>query len=220
MTSANAIKWFKQSFKTELENATRGTPFNASILAAIAYQETGYIWAGLVQAGKPKEDILRLCVGDTIDAGRSAFPRTKAALVAANRGNEMFAIARQALVDMAKFVPGYSGAVKNPDKFCHGYGIFQYDLQFYANDPDFFLKKQWCDASACFTRIIKELYAAKDRNGWKAKNVLTSNELVATAIAYNRGRYDPDKGLKQGYKNDEGQFYGELVNRFYNEARA
>ncbi len=36
-------------------------------------------------------------------------------------------------------VPAYSKVAKLPHKFCHGYGIFQYDLQFFLTDPDYFL---------------------------------------------------------------------------------
>ena len=52
----------------------------------------------------------------------------------------MFRIAHEALVSMAEHVPGYGKVAKLPHKFCHGYGIFQYDLQFFLTDPDYFLE--------------------------------------------------------------------------------
>ena len=44
---------------------------------------------------------------------------------------------------IAEIDAGYKKALKNPDKFCRGYGMFQYDLQFFEKDPDFFLKRKW-----------------------------------------------------------------------------
>src|SRR6266542_5814545 len=118
-----AIQWFKNTFNKHLEAAVVGTPFSVDMLAAIAQQETGYIWPALLKHDLSLPRILELCVGDTIDKGRSAFPTSKSALMTVPRGAKMFAIARQALVEMAKYVPGYAGAVRDPDKFCHGFGI-------------------------------------------------------------------------------------------------
>lgn|GEM_PF-3962818 len=75
-----------------------------------------------------RAQILELCVGDTLDQnrGRTAFPRTKAELVVAPQGQAMFDIAHQALVDIAKHIPSFAPYAKKPDKFCHGYGIFQH----------------------------------------------------------------------------------------------
>ena len=64
-------------------------------------------------------------------------------LVAAPHGEEMFQLAHAALVQMAKHVPGFAGVAKQAHKFCHGYGIFQYDLQFFKKDPTYFLEQRW-----------------------------------------------------------------------------
>ena len=111
------------------------------MVAAIAAQETGDIWANLRDTIE-LDELLEICVGDTLDAdkGRSAFPKTKDDLVAAPRGEDMFRIAHKALVKMAEHRPGFAGVAKRPNKFCHGYGIFQYDLQFFKKDPDYFLE--------------------------------------------------------------------------------
>ena len=222
MKIRDAIEWFQTAFDKELQAAVSGTPFDLDLLTAIAYQETGYIWQVLIEKGLKKADVLRLCVGDTIDAsgGRGAFPKTKADLVAESRGDEMFAIARRSLEEMAKHIRGYDGVVAKPNKFCHGFGIFQYDLQFYKNDPDFFLGEKWGSAGECFGRLIAELFAAKRRQGWNSKQTLTDLEKVFVAIAYNRGTADPAKGLKQGHKNDEGKYYGELVSAYYDIAKS
>ncbi|MEO8309857.1 MAG: hypothetical protein ABI520_01690 [Caldimonas sp.] len=46
------------------------------------------------------------------------------------------------------------------------------------------------------------------RIGWQAKTSLSDAEMAGVAIAYNTGRYDPAKGLKQGYF-DGSKYYGE-----------
>jgi len=212
MRTQESITWFKNIFGPDLEKAVEGTAFSVDMLTAIAYQETGYIWSVLVDKQLSLQKILELCVGDTIDApSRSGFPRNRAELISAPRGQEMFRIARQALVDMAQYIPGYSKVVLNPAKFCHGYGIFQYDLQFFKNDPVFFLEKKWCDAAACISKFIMELREAMQRQGWAHKVSLSDTEKVYVAIAYNKGRANPALGFKQGYCSDDGRYYGENV---------
>src|SRR5688572_4678503 len=124
MPDSADILWFKNQFEATIRAAVAGTPLSVDGVTAIACQETGSIWAGLRRKGLPVDQIVALCVGDTLDAdkGRAAFPRTRAELEAAPRGKEMFAIARQALVEMAQHVPGYAATAKRPGKFCHGFG--------------------------------------------------------------------------------------------------
>jgi hypothetical protein len=226
MNTRDAIIWFQTAFDRELQDAVRGTPFNIDMLSAIAYQETGYIWHRLVKRGLGKKEVLRLCVGDTIDynpttkKGRKAFPRNKAHLLEHPQGAAMFAVARKCLEDVAALLPDFQGAASNPNKFCRGFGIFQYDLQFFLKDADYFLKEKWAEASECFPRVIKELFEAMKRQGWSAKQTLTDLEKIHVAIAYNKGTSDLSKGLKQGHKNAEGKYYGELVSAYYDLARS
>ena len=79
----------QEHFNEHLETAVAGTPFSVDMLAAIAQQETGYIWAPLVERKLPTRRILALCVGDTPDSDRdrNAFPETKSDLLAAPRGD-------------------------------------------------------------------------------------------------------------------------------------
>ncbi len=221
METKEAIAWFKQTFGARMAPLLEGTPFDADMVAAIANQETGYIWGALAQKGLAEDEILRLCVGDTLDAtrGRSCFPRTRAELMAAPRGREMYTIAREALLDMAQHVSGYESAVANEEKFCHGYGIFQYDLQFFAENPDYFLRKAWGDFEACLTQFIAELRAAAQRQGWAGRRTLTDDEKVFVAIAYNKGTADCTRGFKQGHVCD-GRCYGENVHEFLHTARS
>ncbi len=210
MPNADDIRWFKQTFHREVAVATEGTPFDLDMLAAIACQETGEIWPVLRRKGLPVAEILALCVGDTLDesAGRSAFPRTKALLIAEVNGQAMFDIARRALVDMAEHIPAYQRVARNPDKFCHGFGIFQLDLQFFRTEPDHFLQRRYATFEVCAEKCVKELRNAMRRIGLHHQASLTDMEKAAVAIAYNTGGFRPELGLKQGHF-DGTKFYGE-----------
>jgi len=213
MPNAQDVFWFKSQFQPQIEAAIAGTPFSVDMIAAFACQETGEIWPALRRQGLPTSRILELCVGDTIDAsptggGRRAFPKNRAELTQAAQGDRMFQIARQGLVDMATYIPAYRGAASRPDKFCHGFGIFQLDLQFFKSDPDYFLSRRYADFDAALARCVGELKSALRRVGWQAKTSLSDTEMAGVAIAYNTGRYDPAKGLKQGYF-DGSKYYGE-----------
>lgn len=215
------ILWFKQNFQPEIETAIAGTPYTVDFIVAIACQETGEIWPILRTKPLSVAQVTALCVGDTLDAdkGRRAFPQTKADLVSKPNGAAMFAIARQALVDMAQFIPGYHGAVGNPDKFCHGYGIFQYDIQFFATDPDYFLQKKYEQFGESLGKALQELNAAAKRIHLDNKRPLSDNDMCAIAIAYNTGGFNPAKGLKQGFF-DGTHFYGENMFNFIQLSRS
>jgi hypothetical protein len=213
MPNAEDMKWFKDNFAAEVQVAIADTPFTLDLLVALACQETGHIWGRLRKKQMTLKQILALCVGDTIDAPRrSAFPKTKAALLAKPRGEEMFAIARKALEDMAVHIPGFP--VSNRDKFCHGYGMFQYDLQFFLKDPDYFLERRYETFSQTLAKCVEELIVKAKKIGLFDKPALSDMELAAVAIAYNTGTFKPHLGLKQGFKNSAGQFYGELIFEF------
>ncbi|MEA2834202.1 MAG: hypothetical protein QOG66_2404 [Methylobacteriaceae bacterium] len=215
MPTADDIRWFKQQFRVPIEAALAGTPFDLDMIVAIACQETGYIWSVLRKRNLPLERIVALCVGDTIDykgpgKGRQAFPRTKEALVAEPNGQKMFDIARKALEDMAVYIPGYAGAVSNPKKFCHGFGVFQRDLQFFLSDPDYFLEKKYENFADTLAQCLGELRSGLKKRHYENRTSLTDFEFATVAIAYNKGSFNPDKGLKQGYWDGE-KYYGERI---------
>jgi len=212
MPNTSDMRWFKTNFQDKINAAIAGTPYTLDLMTALACQETGEVWPKLRKTDLSLDRILELCVGDTLDApNRSAFPRNKAALLAAPRGHEMFNVARQGLVDMAHFVDSYKDAASNPNKFCHGYGIFQFDLQFFKQEPDYFLEKGYANFDESLKKAISELEAARKRIGLQNKPQLSDMELCHIAIAYNTGDFKPAKGLKQGYKPAGGKFYGEQV---------
>jgi hypothetical protein len=197
-----------------------GTPFDLDMLVAIACQETGYIWSRLRKKPLSTAEILALCVGDTLDAdrGRSAFPRTKADLIAKPKGRKMFDIARQALVDMAEHIPDYRGAAAKPNKFCHGFGLFQRDLQFFLDDPDYFLEKRYENFDETLTQCLGELHRGLRKLDFEEKSSLTDFEFACVAIAYNTGGFKKNKGLKQGHFNGS-RYYGEEVFDFVRLSR-
>jgi hypothetical protein len=208
----DAAAWFKEQFHPMLQSGTQGTPFDPDLLTAIAMQETYYIWGDLYQRMEVAE-VLKLCVGDTFDApNRKAFPKNKAALLKAERGAEMFSVAREALESLGKYISRYHKvAIHNPNKFCHGFGIFQYDIQFFTTNPDFFLQRRWYHFDDCLALCVQELKAALKRAYGPDKSTLTDEEKVYVAIAYNRGSVDFTRGFKQGYKDDSGKYYGEHI---------
>lgn len=215
-TLLDAIRWFKTSFKTQINAAVAGTPFTLDLLTAVAMQETYFIWGNLYKKTPDPAAVLKLCVGDTLDAPkRSAFPKNKAELLSKPKGKEMFDIARQALVDLGTVNSRYAEiAQMNPNKFCHGFGIFQYDLQFFTTDPGYFLGKKWESFPDCLAHAIQELKAAKTRAYGKNKPTLTRKEMVYVAIAYNRGSVNTAGSFKQGYKDESGKYYGEHIDTY------
>lgn len=213
MPNREDMAWFKQQFQNKIEPTIHNTPYTVNMLTALACQETGEVWPVLGKHQLSIDRILELCVGDTIDAtptgGRKAFPKTKAELISRPNGQQMFHIARQALVDMAQHINSYQKVAQKPNKFCHGFGIFQFDLQFFLSDPDYFLQKRYADFDACLAKCIGELNQALKRAGLQGKTTLTNLEMAAVAIAYNTGSFKPSLGLKQGFRSADGRFYGE-----------
>jgi hypothetical protein len=185
----NAAHWFKTTYGPQMVDAVTGTPFSVNMLTAIAIQETYEISA-------PR---------------RTAYPKTKDELIASPRGQEMYDVARQALADMAKHAPEYQKYVANPERFCHAFGVFQYDIQFFKDDPDFFLSRKWANLGECLSRCVKELTRVTKKTYGAGKQTLTDLEATFIAIGYNTGSVNPAKGLKQGFKDDTGKYYGEYV---------
>lgn len=220
MPNAADIRWFKEQFREEIEAEIAGTPFDLDMLVAVACQETGEIWPILRKKPLSREEIVALCVGDTLDSdkGRKAFPKTKAHLVAKPNGQAMFEVARKALVDMARHITSYAGAASNPKKFCHGFGVFQRDLQFFLEDPDYFLERKYERFDETLKHCLGELRRGLTTLGFQHKPTLTDFEFACVAIAYNTGGFDPDKELKQGHFNGT-RFYGEEIFRFVQLSR-
>src|SRR4051794_30634953 len=101
MAIKDEITWFKQNFAADVLPALSGTPISIDLVCAIAFQESGELWSRTRQH-LPRDEVLRLAVGDTLDApNRSAFPKGKAALVAVSNGQAMFDLAHRLLGEMA-----------------------------------------------------------------------------------------------------------------------
>ncbi|WP_117194147.1 SH3 domain-containing protein [Rhizobium terrae] len=220
MANSNDILWFKTSFAANITAATAGTVFDVDMLTALACQETGELWTAMRRQNLTPVQIAALCCGDIIDAngGRNAFPRTKADLTAVPNGTQMFAIARTAFVDMAAHVPQYQRYTSNPNKFCHGFGVFQYDLQFFLEDPNYFLLQKYQNFSSSLQKALGELKTGLRKRGLQNRTSITDMEFCEVAICYNTGGFDPSRGLKQGYKVD-GKYYGEFIRDYLAMAR-
>lgn len=201
MPNSADVLWFKTQFQALITPRLAGSPFTVDFITAIACQETGHVWSVLRTKAMTTGQILALCVGDTLDAdkGRSAFPKNKTDLLAVPRGAEMFELAHQALVDMAEHIPGFAAVAKKPNKFCHGFGMFQRDLQFFKTDPDYFLERRYEHFDETLDMCIGELRRGLKKLGLQGRSELTTLELAAVAIAYNTGGFNPKKGLRQGH---------------------
>lgn len=213
-----AMIWLNTTFGSKIEAEVRGTPLSKALVIAIAIQETYYVWRKLYKTATPG-DVLAACVGDSIGAPRRrAFPKDRAELEAAANGKAMFKLARAELEKLAKTNTGYAAAAKDPNKFCRGYGLFQYDLQFFKVDPAYFLEAKWKSWEGTCGKCIGELMSkAKAPNlKYDKKASLTREESVYLAIAYNKGSVktdisDPKARFKQGHKDRDGVFYGEHI---------
>jgi hypothetical protein len=214
----DGMTWFKRQFGASIGQSLQNAPFTLDLLTAIAVQETFEVWGRLFNATPPKPvaDILLDCVGDTLDAadGRNARPADRAELETWPQGDRMFQIGHQALIDLAQINPAYASAASNPNKFCHAYGIFQYDIQFFKDvDPNYFLNKSWGDFSICLAKCIGELTRV-----WKkyypTATTLSDQQLVFVAIGYNSGSVNIHGDFNQGYQDSDGVFYGQYINTF------
>jgi len=209
----DGIRWFKLQFGPAIQNATNGSPFHLDFITAIAMQESFEVWGRAYKTKTPAE-VLDVCTGDIIDApGRSAFPKNRAALEAVPNGPQMFQIARNAFVAMAQVATEYQKYVANPDKFCHAFGIFQYDIQEFQRDSAFFLNQDWGSFQNCMTKCLAELNA-KWQVVYPHKKTLDDTELFYVAVAYNCGRADLGKSYRdQGFVSD-GKHYGAWIEDF------
>lgn len=211
----DGMAWFKKQFATQATQALATLPYSLDLLTALAVQETFEVWGNMFKTQKTS-DILAACVGDTIDwPSRRTFPKTKADLLSVKNGDQMFKVARDALENVGQYNSSYHKiAASNPNKFCHGFGIFQYDIQFFKTAPAFFLDKAWYDFGKCLDVCLSELKSAQGRAGLGKKKSLSDKEMVYVSIAYNAGSFDPNKGLKQGFKDSSGKYYGELMAQY------
>ncbi|MDX0009828.1 SH3 domain-containing protein [Sinorhizobium meliloti] len=213
----DAMIWMNHTFGPDMDAAAAGTPIPRKLLIAIGIQETFYIWAKMYKTARP-EDVLSVCVGDTIDfpTRQSAWPKNRSELEAHPKGHAMFKVARTALERIAEVNSGYRTAARNPDKFCHGFGMFQYDIQFFKNDPTFFLEGTWATWKGTLGRGMSELKDKCTQLYGANKSRLTHDESVYLGIAYNRGAARtkgdiPTKRFKQGFKDSDGVYYGEHI---------
>ena len=171
--------WMKDNFEDKIIAAVNNTPFDETLVYAIACQETAQKWQMWINV-TDAETVLARCVfdasGDFPDTTRGAFPKNKNEFISeygniltqmfVDEGNKMRAMPQPG------FPHGYGAAA-----FLYkGYGIFQYDLQNIKTDKSFFADKLWYSIDECLARLIKELNAK-----WNAH----TNDMYNTVKAYN-----------------------------------
>lgn len=164
--------WMREHFADPFTKAVADTPFDVDLLYAIACQETAVYWLSWIN-DHTADEILARCVFDAsgdVDHNRSAFPKNTADFI--GRFGHKAADLLIAEANATRALRGFG-----PKQWVYaGYGIFQYDLQYYIPDPDFFKLKQWYSIDNCLDRALKEL-----KEKWAAH----PNDLFATVKAYN-----------------------------------
>ncbi|MEP3198203.1 MAG: hypothetical protein ABJO57_10060 [Lentilitoribacter sp.] len=215
------MKWFVRTFGDRIDKRIRNTPYTKSFVTAVATQETAYVFGPLRRRIKDEQKLLSLLVLDTYgwSRRRSYFPRSRQELLNAPNGKKMFQIARNSLEAIAKEREGFVDyANERPKQILFGYGIFQYDLQEFRNDPSFFLDKKWYNFEACLEKAIGEFdEKAKQMKYKKPRNKYSRDQLVRIGIVYNLGfkRYKPKGDYSQGFKNPtSGIRYGTYIDNY------
>ncbi|MEQ1716357.1 MAG: hypothetical protein ABL907_10300 [Hyphomicrobium sp.] len=212
----DAAKWFKATFENQIRTATQGLPITTNLLTAIAMQETYYIWVKIYQI-LPVDQVLLHCTGDSIgEPDRTVRPKTIDDLKSWPHGEMMFGIARECLARTGNYIKSYAEKyAADPKIFCHGYGIFQYDIQFFNEDPDFFLQQKWVHFDECLNLVTRELIRALGSLSFRNKAKLSHAECIYLAIAYNQGSARLNGSFRQGHWNKyERTYYGEYIDRY------
>jgi hypothetical protein len=185
VSQAQALRtrdWLFQNFADAIQQAVQGTPLDANLVAAIACKETANVWLHWIDRLSP-HDVLERCVfdgsGDVPGTSRSAFPRN-ATDFRAKVGDTL----TDMLIDEANETRKLRGY--GPQRWLYkGYGLFQYDLQHFVDDPDFFRNRQWGDFAACMDRFMREMNAKlKAANGDVADAVRRYNGSGPKAEQY------------------------------------
>ncbi len=211
MVTKDDIAWFKSNFFSKMTAATKGTPLTVDFLTALACQESGEIWPIARKKLASVDEVMALCVGDTLD-GRGAFPKTRAELLSKPDGQRMFEMGREALVSMANVVGGtYKKVAGNPKKYCHAFGVYQVDIQHFLKEPDYFLQRQWATFDGSLRRAMGVLQFALKKRGFEGRSSLSDFELATVGIVYNTGGYKESKGLEQGFQPEGGKHYGQAL---------
>ena len=213
MPNRDEFRWFKDTFHAKIQPAIAGTPFTLDLLTAIAAQETGHIW-GPLHDTLDLDTLLAICVGDTLDAdkGRKAFPENQSRPDRrAARPGDVRHRPRGAGPDggARAGVPGRCRSVRTSSATASA--SFSSTCSSSRPIPITSWTSGGSPSTCVSTSASTELRAAQKRAGLGGRTSLTDLEQVHVAIAYNAGSFVASKGLKQGHKNGEGKFYGELI---------
>ncbi|WP_242130457.1 hypothetical protein [Sphingobium sp. Sx8-8] len=139
--AAGGARWLLQNFGDVIAGKVAGTPFSRSLLCAMAYQETGYVWYTSLRRQVSATELLRLLVLDN-STPRSVFPRDTASFQADRR----FGSLAKELIS-ASDASRRARGVKPTGKLLFGYGLFQNDLQNIERNPEFWTDEMGKDAA-------------------------------------------------------------------------
>jgi hypothetical protein len=175
----DVTRWLKRNFKAEIESEFAETPFSPEIGCAIACQESAYVWIGRL-AHLDVNGVLGRSLGDASE-NRAVFPKDTVAFRehAGDRTADL-------LIEEANATRALRGISARP-RIYYGYGIFQYDLQSYRDDQDFFTNKSWYNFHDCLGRLLKELKDkyARTNDVWRAVEAYNGSGPAATQYVEN-----------------------------------
>ncbi|MHA3772673.1 peptidase S8/S53 subtilisin kexin sedolisin [Verrucomicrobiota bacterium sgz303538] len=179
-----ATAWLKTHYGVQLVNAVQGTPFTVDNLCGIACQETAYFWLPFIDRLSPEEVCARCVLDGTGDVSgtegdRNVFPRNAAEF--RSRYGDSFT---QMLIDEANKTRALHAGWSPKQWLYKGYGIFQYDLQFVAEDKEFFLSKLWYSFDECLKRVMQELTRTWNQHGNVFEAIQAYNGSGARARVY------------------------------------
>ena len=212
MPNSADMLWFKTQFQPQIEAAIAGTPLTVDFLTAIACQETGDVWPALRRRGLPVDRSPRAV------RGRHARRRQGPIGVPDHQGGAARSAARRRDVrDRAPgagrhgcAIPAYAGVAKRPTKFCHGFGIFQRDLQFFLDDPS-----TSCTGTTNASTAPSTIVSSGAKRGLRALDFEDRDSFPISswrpwASPTTPATFKPAKGLKQGHFDGK-RFYGEAI---------
>ena len=167
MALTDDLRWFKDTFHEPVAAATAGTPFGRRSARGDCATGVGRDLGASCEARSDVDELLELCVGDfsmtTRGDGRFRRTRQRCSPYRAATKCSPLPTTRSCAWPFTSGLPALPR--KKAHKFCRGFGIFQYDLQFFKVDPEYFLQRRWHHFDLALGRCVGELQAAQKRIG-------------------------------------------------------
>lgn len=154
--------WFRDNFWEQAIEHTQGSFVTPELACGITLNETAYKWGNWIDK-YDKETVLARCVfdtcGDTPGTLRSAFPVNRKAFQDIYGTAITDKLVYEYNLTRKMPQPGYPNGYKSEVPWiAKGYGLYQYDLQHFPEDPAFFTEKRWYNFSDCMIKLVEELH--------------------------------------------------------------